>query len=67
MSERPDLQAAIAAGALAGDETHGALVSSIVQVARAIFHARAASVLRRDESTDELVFDDYLDPDMKPV
>lgn len=57
MSERSDLQAAIAAGALAGDETHRALLSSIVQVARAIFHARAASVLLLDESTDELVFE----------
>ena len=57
MSERGDLQAAIAAGALAGDDTHRALLSSIVQVARAIFHARAASVLLLDESTDELVFE----------
>ena len=50
MSERSDLQAAIAAGALAGDETHRALLSSIVQVARAIFHARAASVLLLDDA-----------------
>jgi GAF domain-containing protein len=57
MSERSDLQAAIAAGALAGDETHRALLKSIVTVACAIFHARAASVLLLDDATDELVFE----------
>jgi GAF domain-containing protein len=57
MSERSDLQAAIAAGALAGDETHRALLNSIVAVACAIFRARAASVLLLDESSDELVFE----------
>jgi len=54
----PDrLRDAVAAGALADDGTHRALLGSIVQVARAIFHARAASVLLLDEATDELVFE----------
>ena len=48
---------AVAAGALADDGAHRVLLGSIVQVARAIFHARAASVLLLDEATDELVFE----------
>jgi GAF domain-containing protein len=51
------LHDAVAAGALADDATHRALLEAIVQVARAIFHARAASVLLLDEVTDELVFE----------
>ena len=57
MSDRPDLHAAVAAGALAGTDTHRALLDSIVKVACAIFHARAASVLLLDSETDELVFE----------
>lgn len=49
--------AAAAAGALASDERHRALLQSIVDAARAIFDARAASVMLLDESTDELVFE----------
>ncbi|HEY3764587.1 MAG TPA: GAF domain-containing protein [Gaiellales bacterium] len=51
------LRDAVAAGVLADDATHRALLGSIVQVARAIFGARAASVLLLDEETNELVFE----------
>jgi GAF domain-containing protein len=51
------LRDAVAAGVLADDATHAALLGSIVQVARAIFHARAASVLLLDEAAGELVFE----------
>ena len=57
MTERDDLRAAVAAGVLASEEAHRALLSSIVQVARAIFSARSSSVLLYDEATDELVFE----------
>ena len=42
---------------LAGDESHRALLQSIVDVARAIFDAKASSVFLHDEATDELVFE----------
>ncbi len=51
------LHDAVAAGALGDDASHRALLVAIVQVARAIFHARAASVLLLDEAADELVFE----------
>lgn len=51
------LQAAVAAGILADEAAHRALLRSIVDVARAIFRARAASVFLLDEATDELVFE----------
>jgi GAF domain-containing protein len=51
------LHDAVAAGVLADDATHRALLGSIVEVARAIFGARAASVLLLDERTNELVFE----------
>jgi GAF domain-containing protein len=57
MADERRLRDAVAAGALADDGTHRALLGSIVEVARAIFHARAASVLLLDEATDELVFE----------
>jgi GAF domain-containing protein len=57
MADDRRLRDAVAAGVLADDGTHRALLSSIVEVARAIFHARAASVLLLDEGTDELVFE----------
>jgi GAF domain-containing protein len=50
-------RAALAAGLLPGDELHRALLRSIVDVARAIFRARAASVFLLDRDTDELVFE----------
>ncbi|HKH31484.1 MAG TPA: GAF domain-containing protein [Gaiellaceae bacterium] len=55
MSE--DLKAAVAAGVLGADEEHRALLQSVVEVARAIFSARASSVFLLDEDADELVFE----------
>ena len=52
-----DLRAAVAAGALGSEEGYKALLQSIVEVARAIFGARASSVFLHDEETDELVFE----------
>jgi len=51
------LRAAVAASALAGEGARGELLQSIVDVARAIFEARAASITLYDEDTDELVFE----------
>jgi GAF domain-containing protein len=56
VSQPEDLRAAVAAGALAGEETHDALLSSIVEVARAIFGARASSIMLYDADARELVF-----------
>jgi len=53
----PGLEAAVAAGILADEATHRQMLRSIVDVARAIFGARAASVFLLDEATDELVFE----------
>jgi GAF domain-containing protein len=50
-------RAATAAGLLPDDALHRALLRSIVDVARAIFHAEAASVFLLDEAADELVFE----------
>ena len=52
-----DSRAAAAAGVLPGDELHRALLRSIVDTARAIFFAQAASVFLFDERADELVFE----------
>ena len=52
-----ELRRAAASGLLGTEETHRALLQSIVDTARAIFHARAASVFLLDEETDELVFE----------
>lgn len=52
-----DLRAAVAAGALASEDAHRTLLQSIVDVARAIFGSRAASIFLLDEATDELVFE----------
>ena len=52
-----DLRAAVAAGVLGSEDSHRALLQSIVEVARAIFGARASSVFLLDEETDELVFE----------
>jgi GAF domain-containing protein len=51
------LRAAVAAGVLAAEEEHLALLGAIVEVARAIFGARAASIFLLDEAADELVFE----------
>jgi len=47
----------IAAGLLPKDDLHRALLRSIVDVARAIFRARAASVFLLDAGADELIFE----------
>ena len=52
-----DLRAAVAAGALGSEESYRALLQAIVEVARAIFDARASSVFLHDEESDELVFE----------
>src|SRR5207248_336466 len=52
-----DLRAAVAAGALAASEGHRPLLQAIVEVARAIFGARAASIMLLDEGAGELVFE----------
>ena len=52
-----DLRAAVAAGALGSEEAYRELLQSIVEVARAIFGARASSVFLFDEDSDELVFE----------
>jgi GAF domain-containing protein len=52
-----DLRASLSAGVLSAEESHASLLRSIVEVARAIFGARASSIFLLDESTDELVFE----------
>lgn len=56
MDESP-LRAAVAAGTLGSEQQHRALLQSIVDVARAIFDARASSIFLFDEETEELVFE----------
>src|ERR671928_1164952 len=55
MSE--DLRSAVAAGVLGAEKNYRELLQSIVEVARAIFHAKASSIFLLDEGTDELVFE----------
>ena len=56
MTDGPDTRAA--AGMLGGDEeTYRELLQSIVDVARSIFGAQAASIFLLDEERDELVFE----------
>lgn len=58
MTDEHDAREAAAAGMLGGDEgTYRALLQSIVDVARAIFGAEAASIFLYDEESDELVFE----------
>jgi GAF domain-containing protein len=52
-----DLRAAVAAGAMAAREGHRPLLQAIVEVARAIFGARAASIMLLDQGAEELVFE----------
>jgi GAF domain-containing protein len=52
-----DLQAAVAAGVFGAEEGYRSLLRTTVEVARAIFHAKAASVFLLDEETEELVFE----------
>ena len=55
MSEE-SLRQAVAAGVMGSEEAHKALLQSIVDVARAIFQARASSIFLLDEEKDQLVF-----------
>jgi GAF domain-containing protein len=57
MSQTDSLRAAVAAGSLASEEAHRALLQSIVDVARAIFDARASSIFLLDEEAGELVLE----------
>jgi GAF domain-containing protein len=52
-----DLRAAVAAGVLGADAAYRELLQATVEVARAIFKAKASSVFLLDEETDELVFE----------
>jgi GAF domain-containing protein len=52
-----DLNAAVAAGVLGSEARFRELLRSVVEVARAIFGAKASSVLLLDEATNELVFE----------
>jgi GAF domain-containing protein len=52
-----ELRAAVAAGVLGAETQHRSLLQSTVEVARAIFAARASSVFLLDEDADELVFE----------
>ena len=51
------LRAAVAAGVMSSEDDYRALLRSIVEVARAIFAARASSITLLDEEKDELVFE----------
>ena len=57
MTDEGDLRAAVAAGVVGSSESFRALLGAIVQVSRAIFGAKASSILLLDEETDELVFE----------
>lgn len=52
-----DLRAAVAAGVFGAEDGYRGLLRATVEVARAIFKAKAASVFLLDEETDELVFE----------
>jgi GAF domain-containing protein len=54
---KEDLRAAVAAGVLGAEDSYRALLRSIVEVARAIFKAKASSIFLLDEEADELVFE----------
>jgi GAF domain-containing protein len=57
MNDERRLEAAVASGVLASEDEHRELLQSIVEVARAIFHAKASSIFLLDEEADELVFE----------
>jgi GAF domain-containing protein len=52
-----DLRSVVAAGVLGAEQHYRELLQSIVEVARAIFKAKASSIFLLDEGTDELVFE----------
>jgi GAF domain-containing protein len=51
------LRTAVSAGVISAEEMHRRLLDSIVQAARAIFGARAASITLYDEERSQLVFE----------
>ena len=57
MSDADRFQAAIAADVLAASSARAALLQSIVEVARAIFVARAASIALLDEGAGDFAFE----------
>ena len=57
MTDKPELGAAVAAGVVGSEESFRALLGAIVEVARAIFGAKASSILLLDAETEELVFE----------
>ena len=57
MTDGNSYREAVAAGMLPSEESHRALLQSIVDVARAIFGAKASSIFLLDTATDELVFE----------
>ena len=52
-----ELRAAVAAGVIGSGESFHALLGAITEVSRAIFGAKASSILLLDEESDELVFE----------
>lgn len=52
-----ELQAAVAAGVFGAEDDYKALLHSVVEVARALFRAKASSIFLLDEEADELVFE----------
>ena len=52
-----EIKAAVATAALGSEERFRELLRSVVDVARAIFAAKASSILLLDEHTNELVFE----------
>ena len=57
MTEPNTYREAVATGMLPSEESHRALLQSVVDVARAIFGAKASSIFLLDTATDELVFE----------
>jgi GAF domain-containing protein len=56
VAEESQLRAAVAAGVLGSEDLYSELLRSVVEVARAIFGAKASSIFLLDEKADELVF-----------
>jgi GAF domain-containing protein len=57
MTEQGELRAAVASGVVGSSGAFRSLLEAIVEVARAIFGAKASSILLLDEEADELVFE----------
>jgi GAF domain-containing protein len=57
MTDKSELENAVAAGVVGSEESFRALLGAIVEVARAIFGAKASSILLLDPETEELVFE----------